>query len=437
MFVKVIGGGLAGSEAALQLAKYGFKVILYEMRPFKMTPAHKTSYFAELVCSNSFKSKSLFNAQGLLKEELKILGSFVLQVAYETQIPGGKALVVDREKFAKKITNLIETNPNIEIRREEVVEINPDEFTIISTGPLTSDKLSDNLKKLLGEEYLFFYDAISPIVDGDTIDMKKAYWKDRYGWDNESYLNLPMNKAQYEKFWEALVNAETVDIRDYEKKVFEACMPIEVMAKRGKDTLIFGPLKPEGLENPLTGEKPYAVVQLRPENKDKTAFSLVGFQTALKYSEQERVFRLIPGLENARFLRYGQIHRNTYINAPKVLTSTLNLKKYPFVFIAGQLSGTEGYLEAVAGGLIAALQIIALVKKGKTLPLPKESMIGALLWYISNYPYKNFQPVKAMFGLFENIPKHLKGQAKRKFIVNRAIENLKKWKKFYEDFIKS
>lgn len=427
--VIVIGGGLAGSEAAWQIAKRGIKVILYEMRPVKMTEAHRTGHLAELVCSNSLKSVDILNASGLLKEELRRLGSLIIEAAQSARIPGGKALVVDRERFAQFVTERLENHPNIDIRREEVKEIPKGEVVIVATGPLTSESLIEDLKKYIGEDYLYFYDALSPIVSSDSLDFSKLYRKDRHGWEESAYLNAPMNEEEYKRFYEALVNAEIHESHEFEKDIpyFESCLPIEVMAKRGPDTLRYGPLRPKGLKDPRTGREPYAVVQLRPENEEETAFSLVGFQTQLKIREQERVFRMIPGLEKAVFLRYGAVHRNTYINAPKVIDETLELKEHKGVFIAGQLVGTEGYVEAAMGGLFAGINAFLRLKGRESLSPPRETMCGALLHYISHADPRNFQPMNANFGLFKGAPPKLKWYEKRKFYVERALKVLERW----------
>ncbi len=427
--VIIIGGGLAGSEAALQLAERGIKVTLYEQRPVHMTPAHKTDSFAELVCSNSLKSTEETNAHGLLKKELNILGSILLKIAEKHRISHGKALVVDRAGFSKEVTKEIESHPNIEVRREKVDKIPEKRPVIVASGPLTEGKLAENLKMLIGEEFLHFYDAISPIVDADSLNMDVLYFKDRHNIDNEAYLNAPMTEEEYERFYEFIINAESFNSHEFDKvPYFEGCLPIEEMAKRGKLTLVFGPLSPKGLLNPKTGKMPFAVVQLRAENRERTMYSLVGFQTRLKRSEQEKLIKLIPGLENAKILRYGQIHRNTFINAPGVITPNLNLKKYPSIFIAGQLSGTEGYVEAIMGGLIAAINVYNLIRGKKLIPPPRHSMIGALLSYISEGNGGVFQPMNANMGLLTDIPKGIKGKNRRIFKKERAIKEIIEWK---------
>ena len=431
MRVIVIGAGLAGSEAAYQLAKRGVKVKLFEMRPVKLTPAHRTGNFAELVCSNSLKSKDIYNAHGLLKAELKRLDSLVMKAAEFAELPGGKALVVDREKFSSFITKTLKSFKNIEVLREEVQEIPEDEVVIVASGPLTSDPLAKSLQEILGVEYLSFFDALSPIVDAESLDFEKLYYKDRHGWDDSSYLNAPMNEEEYYRFYEALINAEVYMGHDFEKgekaKYFEGCLPIEEMARRGRETLRYGPLRGSGLPDPRTGKEPFAVVQLRPENKEKTAFSLVGFQTQLKIPEQRRVFRMIPGLENARFLRYGAVHRNTFIKAPAVMLPTLQTKVRENLFIAGQLVGTEGYVEAAMGGLVAGINAFLLLSGRDPGKFPIHTMIGALLDYIANSDPKHFQPMNANIGLFKEIPPKIKKKNRREFIVKRAEESLEEW----------
>lgn len=425
----VIGGGLAGSEAAWQIAKRGIVVQLYEMRPKKMTPAHKTSYLGELVCSNSLKSKDIYNAHGLLKEELRKLGSLIIDIADKSAIPGGKALVVDREKFSRMITESLQAHPNVDIIREEVKYIEKDEITVIATGPLTSESLTRELKKLTGEEYLSFYDAISPIIDAESLNLSKLFRAERYGWEKNAYLNAPLNEEEYYKFWKALVEAEIHEPHDFEKDIpyFEGCLPIEVMAKRGADSLRFGPLRPIGLTDPVTGKEPFAVVQLRPENKECTAYSLVGFQTQLKIKEQERVFRMIPGLEKAVFLRYGAVHRNTFLNAPKFLSPTLQFKNFPSILVAGQLIGTEGYVEAATGGALAGINASLLARGRTPVTLPVETISGALINYISNSDPKHFQPMNANIGLLTSAPRGLKKYERRRFYVQRAVRTIEKW----------
>jgi methylenetetrahydrofolate--tRNA-(uracil-5-)-methyltransferase len=430
--VIVIGAGLAGSEAAWQLAKRGVRVILYEMRPQKLTPAHKTGFFAELVCSNSLRSKDLTNAVGLLKEELRRLGSIIMESADINQIPGGKALVVDREKFAKYIMEKLQNHPNIRFVCEEMTEIPTDRVVIVATGPLTSDPLAMSLAKLISEPFLHFYDAISPIVYAESIDWEKVFIADRYAEEEGAYVNCPLTKEEYERFVQELLSAEKVPLHPFEEpKYFEGCLPIEVMAERGIDTLRYGPMKPKGLIDPRTGKEPYAVVQLRPENTERTLYNMVGFQTKLKYHEQERVFRLIPGLEKAEFARYGSIHRNTFVNAPKVLTPYLQLKNYPNVFLAGQITGVEGYVESTAMGLVAGINAYRLIK-GKDLVIPPpETAIGSLVHYLQFSNPKHFQPMNVNWGLFPEISgkKRLKKEEKVRALVERALKALEDWQR--------
>ena len=421
--ITVVGAGLAGSEAALIAASFGVRVFLYEMRPKKMTPAHTSGKPAELVCSNSLKAKDLYSAPGLLKEELKILGSFLIRFALECEIPGGKALTVDRWCFSQKVEDAIKNHPNIVYINEEVREI-PDGIVVIASGPLTSEPLAEAISKLIGQDYLYFYDAQSPIVDGDSLNYDKLYFKDRFGYDDSAYLNAPMTEEEYRRFWEELIKAEIHEPKEFEREVcyFEACLPIEVMAKRGFETLLYGPLRPVGLEDPRTGKLPFAVVQLRREDAEGKAWNLVGFQTQLKISEQIRVFRLIPGLENAEFLRFGAVHRNTYINSPELLLSTLQLKKEPRILFAGQITGTEGYVPAIAGGHIAGLNAALLALGYEPVVVPRHTMLGALIEYITT-PKKDFQPMNANFGIIPDVPKMKKDQRIR-FIVERALREM-------------
>jgi len=430
--VIVIGAGLAGTEAAWQLAKRGIRVILYEMRPQKLTPAHKTGFFAELVCSNSLRSKDLTNAVGLLKEELRRLGSIIMESADIKQIPGGKALVVDREKFANFITEKLQNHPNIRLVCEEMTEIPKDRVVIVATGPLTSDPLAMSLAKLISEPFLHFYDAISPIVHAESIDWGKVFVADRYGEEEGAYVNCPLTKEEYERFVQELLSAEKVPLHPFEEpKYFEGCLPIEVMAKRGIDTLRYGPMKPKGLIDPRTEKEPYAVVQLRLENTERTLYNMVGFQTKLKYHEQERVFRLIPGLEKAEFARYGSIHRNTFVNAPKVLTPYLQLKNYPNVFLAGQITGVEGYVESTAMGLVAGINAYRLIKVKDLVIPPPETAIGSLVHYLQFSNPKHFQPMNINWGLFPEISgkRKIKKEEKVRALVERALKALEDWQR--------
>ena len=422
----VIGGGLAGVEAAYQLAARHHRVNLYEMRPNRYTPAHKTPFLSELVCSNSLKSKEITNAHGLLKEELRRLGSIIINKADKAAIPGGKALVVDREIFAKTITEEVEANPNITVIRKEVEDI-PDGTVIIATGPLTSDTLTEKLGSITGSHNLFFFDAISPIVDGGTINMDKAFFGSRYRENSDDYLNCPMTKEEYDTFYDALLQAEKIELQPFEKtSFFEGCLPIEVMAERGRQTLAYGPMKPVGLRDTTTGKEPYAVLQLRRENISGTMYNMVGFQTKLTYAEQDRVFRMIPGLQNAVFLRHGSIHRNTYINSPVLLDNALRLKASERIFLAGQITGVEGYVESAAMGLIAGISVHVNAMNQVFLPPPGETCVGALLNYITT-PNDNFQPMNINFGLLKNYRKREKEK-----VAHNALCAISAWKEEIE-----
>ena len=458
-YISIIGGGLAGSEAAYQISKKGIEVKLYEMKPNKFSPAHNNENLAEIVCSNSFKSNLHTNACGLLKEELRLLDSLLIKTADEVAVPAGQALAVDREEFSKIITDKIKSLKNVEIIRKEVgknennvslKEISKNGIVIIATGPLTSDSLSKEIIELTGSQGLHFYDAAAPIIEKESINMNIAFWGDRYKQEREkdeeieswkkrisedtenNYINLPMNKEEYEKFCNELVNAEVAELHNFEKKeIFEGCMPIEVMAKRGIDTLRFGPLKPVGFTDPRTGKRPYAIVQLRQDNSKGNLFNMVGFQTNLKFGEQKRVFRLIPGLENAEFTKYGVMHRNTFINSPELLDETYNLRKNENIFFAGQITGVEGYVESIASGLVAGLNAIKKFETGKNnneiekIIFPQETMIGALSKYIAT-PNKNFQPMNANFGILPDLEEKIKDK-KEKYgkLADRALEKLR------------
>lgn len=424
--VNVIGAGLAGSEAAWQIANQGFTVNLYEMRPKTTTPAHKTADFAELVCSNSLRGAGLENAVGLLKEEMRQLGSLVMEAADKTQIPAGGALAVDREGFSQYITQKIINHPHIHILNEEVLNIPVDELTVIATGPLTSPKLAESIAALTGEEYLYFYDAAAPIVVKDSLNMERAYKASRYGKGTDDYINCPMNKEEYEIFWRELVNAEKTPTKDFEKAVFfEGCMPVEEMASRGIDTLRYGPLKPVGLEHPVTGEKPYAVVQLRQDNYAASLYNIVGFQTHLKWPEQKRVFGLIPGLDTAEFVRYGVMHRNTFINSPKVLLTTLQLRSKQNLFFAGQMTGVEGYIESASSGLVAGINAARLAAGKALLTFPATTAHGALCHYITNTDTKRFQPMNINFGLLPPLGEKIRDKKlKNQTIAKRALASL-------------
>lgn len=420
-------GGLAGTEAAYQIAKRGTKVKLYEMKPEKFSPAHSSKELAEIVCSNSFKSNSVTNACGLLKEELRNLGSLLIQIADETKVPAGQALAVDRETFSKRVTEEIEKNPNIEIIREEVENIEAEDgIVIIATGPLTSEKMAEQIISITGKDRLAFYDAAAPIIEKDSINFNIAFYGDRYGKEGDSsYINLPMNKEEYEIFYNELVNAEIVTLHEFEKKeIFEGCMPIEVMAKRGEDTIRFGPLKPVGFTDPKTNSRPYAIVQLRQDNTSGTLYNMVGFQTNLKFGEQKRVFSLIPGLENAEFVKYGVMHRNTFINSPELLDNTYNLKAKSNIYFAGQITGVEGYVESIASGLVAGLNAVAKFNNTEKITFPNETVIGALSSYISTENTK-FQPMNANFGILPPLEEKIKDKIQRyKKMAERALKSL-------------
>lgn len=445
-YITIIGGGLAGSEAAYQIAKRGIKVKLYEMKPDKFTEAHSNKNLAEIVCSNSFKSNLHTNACGLLKEELRKLDSLLIRIADETQIPAGQALAVDRELFSQKVTEELEKNPLIEIIHQEVTEIEKiaeKGIVIIATGPLTSEGLSKEISKITGEDKLHFYDAAAPIVTKESIDFNIAFfgnryeqekgkdetiddWKERLHKQEASYINLPMNKDEYEKFVEELINAEVITLHEFEKReIFEGCMPVEVMAKMGKDTLRYGPLKPVGFDDPRTGKRPYAVIQLRQDNELGTIYNIVGFQTNLKYGEQKRVFGMIPGLQNAEFVKYGVMHRNTYINSTKLLDNTYNFKDNKNIYFAGQITGVEGYVESISSGMVSALNAVSQIKNESKIEFSNLSMIGALAKYISTANDK-FQPMNANFGIVPELPKRIKDKKiKYGMLADRAIENLK------------
>lgn len=430
IIVNVIGAGLAGCECAYILAKNGIKVRLYEMKPKYKSDAHKSDNFAELVCSNSLKSDSITNACGLLKKEMEILDSLLVKVAHNTRVPAGQALAVDRDKFSLEITNEIKNNKNIEIIYEKVNKVKRDsEITVIATGPLTDKVLFDDIKALVGESSMYFYDAAAPIVEADSINMDIAYVMDRYGKAGVGdYINLPMNKEEYTNFYNELINAKEAPRHDFDKIVlFEGCMPIEHMAKRGEKTLVFGPLKPVGLDNPKTGEKNYAVVQLRAENEDKTLYNLVGFQTSLTFSEQARVFKMIPGLENAVFARYGVMHKNSYINGGNILDQNFCMRENQNIYFAGQISGVEGYVESAASGMIVAYSIINRLN-GKNIIFPDTTMLGSLAKYVST-KNSNFQPMNANFGILKPLDVRIKDK-KEKYqkLADIAIDTILKFK---------
>ena len=429
MKVKIIGAGLAGCEAALQLAKRGIEVDLYEMRPVKMTGAHTTEKLAEFVCSNSMGSYDLSVASGLLKKEMGLLGSELIKIAFDVQVPAGNALAIDREEFSKRVAELIEANPLINLVREEVNEI-PEGDVIIASGPLTSDDMAKSIQDFTQEEHLHFFDAVAPIVEKDSINFDKAFYGSRYDKGEASYINCPMNKEEYEKFYDILINAERIELKEFEKnaKFFESCLPVEVLGSRGVDTLRFGPMKPVGLVDKRTNEISYAVVQLRQDNALKTLYNLVGFQTNLKWSFQKELIHSIPGLENANIVRYGVMHRNTFINSPKILTNKLNTKKRENLFFAGQITGVEGYTESMASGLIAGINMAKYLKGDATLELPSECILGALLNYITDENHKQLQPVNSNWALINNIelPKKIRKdkKAKAEILANRSLEAL-------------
>jgi methylenetetrahydrofolate--tRNA-(uracil-5-)-methyltransferase len=412
--VHIIGAGLAGSEAAWQCARRGVPVELYEMRPVRSTPAHQTGEFAELVCSNSLKSDSENTAPWLLKEEMRRAGSLLMEIARTCAVPAGHALAVDRTAFAARVTETIAGEPLITVRREEVGKISDDQITIISTGPLTSDALSREIAELSGSTHLYFFDSISPIVEADSIDMSRVYMAARYDKGTADYINCPMSEEEYNQFYDALVSAQSVEKRDWENlNYFEGCLPIEEIARRGRDTLRFGPMKPVGLRDPRTGRLPYAVVQLRQENMRADSYNLVGFQNHLKFGEQARVLQLIPGLEKARFLRYGQIHRNTYINAPTLLKETLQMKDHPHLLFAGQICGVEGYVESIATGLMAGVHAAALAADSAPLPPPRASAFGSLVHYVTHASPSNFQPANITFDLLPQLARKVRDRKER------------------------
>lgn len=428
--VNIVGAGLAGSEAAWQVAERNIKVNLYEMRPLKQTPAHYTDQFAELVCSNSLRANSLTNAVGLLKEEMRQLNSIIINVADETAIPAGGALAVDREQFSARITNKLHNHPNITVINEEITDF-PEGTTIIATGPLTSESLANKLQAITGENYLYFYDAAAPIINGETIDMDKVYLKSRYDKGEAAYLNCPLTEDEFQVFYNALLQAEVVPLREFEKeKYFEGCMPIEQMAKRGIKTLLFGPMKPVGLEDPRTGKRPYAVVQLRQDNAAGTLYNIVGFQTQMKWGPQKELINLIPGLENAEIMRYGVMHRNTFINSPKLLRATYQFNERDNLFFAGQMTGVEGYVESAASGLLAGINATRLINNLEPLSFPHETVIGSMAHYISTAAPKHFQPMNANFGLLPSLDKKIKNKRERnEEISKRSLETIQKFAK--------
>ncbi|MFC3882584.1 FADH(2)-oxidizing methylenetetrahydrofolate--tRNA-(uracil(54)-C(5))-methyltransferase TrmFO [Bacillus songklensis] len=428
--VNVIGAGLAGSEAAWQIAKRGIKVHLYEMRPVKQTPAHHTDKFAELVCSNSLRANTLTNAVGVLKEEMRQLDSIIVRSADECAVPAGGALAVDRHEFAARVTEAVKNHPNVTVFNEEITAI-PDGPTVIATGPLTSKALSEQLRSLTGEDYLYFYDAAAPIIEKESIDMDKVYLKSRYDKGEAAYLNCPMTEEEFDRFYEALISAETVPLKEFEKEIyFEGCMPIEVMGARGKKTMLFGPMKPVGLEDPKTGKRPFAVVQLRQDDAAGTLYNIVGFQTHLKWGAQKEVIRLIPGLENAEIVRYGVMHRNTFINSPRLLKPTYQYRERNDLFFAGQMTGVEGYVESAASGLVAGMNAARLILGQELVVLPQETAIGSMAHYITNANPDNFQPMNANFGIFKELDVRIKNKQERYAqYAERALQTIQNFVK--------
>ena len=438
--INVYGAGLAGSEAAWQAAKLGVHVTLYEMKPNKKSPAHHTDGFAELVCSNSLRSAEFTNGSGLLKEEMYRMGSIIMEAAKATQVAAGGALAVDRHLFSDYITNKIRSNPNITVVEREMVSIPEDEITVIATGPLTSDALANNIKELIGGKSLYFYDAAAPIVDFESIDMTKAFFASRYDKGTPDYINCPMTESEYKAFYRELINAEEAKLHDFETcdklKVFEGCMPVEVMAKRGEDTLRFGPMKPVGIKHPVTGEEYYAIVQLRKENEEGSMYNLVGFQTHLTWGEQKRVFRMIPGLENAEFLRYGVMHRNTFMCSPDLLDADYSLRSNCNIYFAGQMTGVEGYIESAASGFVAGVNAAMRALEREAFVFPREMMMGAMAYYISHGDKTIFQPMNANFGVMPALAEKVRGgkKARNEAIAMRALEVTDKIKTDFQNF---
>lgn len=426
-YATIIGGGLAGTEAAWQAANSGMRVRLHEMRPVVNTPVHQTDRLAELVCSNSLKSNLLTNAAGLLKEEMRRMNSLIISVADSATVPAGEALAVDRDLFASGITAKLESHPNIEIVREEVAQIDESQVHIVATGPLTSDRLASEIGRLTGQSQLFFYDAVAPTIDASTIDLEKVFTASRYDKGDAAYLNCPFSRDEYEAFYDALLHAELAPTHETDVKTpyFEGCLPIEVLASRGPKTLSFGPMKPVGLTDPRTGHRPWAVLQLRQENRAATLYSMVGFQTRMKWGEQKRVFRLIPGLENAEFVRFGVIHRNTYIQSPQVLTDTLQMKAYPNILFAGQITGVEGYVESAATGILAGRNAARLLADKPLLTLPNTTMLGALVDYVAHYEGKDFQPMNSNWGIVPPLPERIRDKReKARIMAERGLAAL-------------
>ena len=431
--IVIIGAGLAGCEAVWQIAKRGGKVILYEMKPEAYSPAHRSPFFAEIVCSNSFKSESLENGQGILKKEMELLESLVLKKAKEARVPAGGSLAVDREAFSKGMTQMIEGLENVEIIRKEVSSISEGGITIIAAGPLASEALNREIQSITGNQSLFFYDAISPIVTAESIDFGKTFRASRYGKGGDDYVNCPMEEDEYYRFVDALIQAEKVSVHHFERKsFFEGCLPIEELAARGKDTLAFGPLKPVGLIDPRTGKQPFAVIQLRQEDRFETLYNLVGFQTRLKQEDQKKVFRMIPGLERAEFVRLGSVHRNTFIDSPRLLRESLQFRERPNLFFAGQITGVEGYMESAAVGILAGINAFRLARGMETIFPPPTTALGALIHYITHSQTVPFQPMNINLGLLAPLQGKAKGQGGRRLLVDRALDEMAKWKKEME-----
>lgn len=429
VYVNVIGAGLAGSEAAWQIANAGVEVHLYEMRPTKKTPAHHTNQFAELVCSNSLRGNSLQNAVGVLKEEMRRMNSVIIHSADETSVPAGGALAVDRDTFSATVTEKLRNHPLITVYEEELTAF-PEGITVVATGPLTSEGLAKTIKEFNGSDGFYFYDAAAPIIEKSSINFDKVYLKSRYDKGEAAYLNCPMTKEEFEAFHKELVNAEVAPLKEFEKeKYFEGCMPIEVMAARGEKTMLFGPMKPVGLEDPKTGKRPYAVIQLRQDNAAASLYNIVGFQTHLKWGEQKRVFQMIPGLENAEFVRYGVMHRNSFMNSPELLEPTYQSRKDSCIFFAGQMTGVEGYVESAASGLIAGINAARLAKGEELVVFPRETAMGSMAYYITHAEGKHFQPMNANFGLFPELPERIRDKKLRyETLANRALESLEQVK---------
>ncbi|AXK51328.1 methylenetetrahydrofolate--tRNA-(uracil(54)-C(5))-methyltransferase (FADH(2)-oxidizing) TrmFO [Spiroplasma alleghenense] len=425
--IKIVGAGLAGCEAAFQLASLGHLVEIYEVKTLKPNPIQKTNNFAELVCSNTFRSKSTKNAVGILKEELKLMNSLILKVAFETEIPSDDALAVDRDDFSKKITNIITNHPNIKIINQEFVEIKEDEITIIASGPLTTPNLQEQIAKITGKNKLFFLDASAPIITKDSINFEKVYWASRHGENNGEYICVPLEEDQFEKWYQELITASTTDIHDFEKEIFfQGCQPIEVLGKKGRKNLLNGPMSPNKLINPRTNNTPFSVLQLRQDNAIDSLYNIVGFQTNLKWPEQKRIIQMLPGLENAEIVRYGVMHKNNYINSPKILNSGLQVMRNKNIFFAGQITGVEGYLESAASGVVVAMAVNKFINKSKFKPLPKETVLGSLIDYITNSQHKKLKPMKANLGILPALDKVFENRSEKNLaFFHRAIEQLK------------